>query len=72
MDINGHEVAVSPDRRYGFVPIYGNSGVGKPGTDGATVQVVDLNLARTVRLIDLGKPVRPHCAKFGPDGNALC
>lgn len=69
VDINGHEVAVSPDRHYGFVPIYGNSGVGKPGTDGATVQVVDLNLARTVRLIDLGKPVRPHCAKFGPDGN---
>src|SRR5580765_3584765 len=69
VDINGHEVAVSPDRRYGFVPIYGNSGVGKPGTDGATVQVVDLNLARTVRLIDLCKPVRPHCAKFGPDGN---
>src|SRR5690242_5750521 len=33
--INGHEVAVSPDSRYAYVPIYGNSGVGKPGTDGA-------------------------------------
>ena len=68
VDINGHEVAVSPDHRFGLVPIYGDSGVGKPGTDGATIHVVDLKTARTVRLIDLGKPVRPHCAKFGPDG----
>src|SRR5271166_5109252 len=32
VDINGHEVVVSPDGRFGYVPIYGNSGVGKPGT----------------------------------------
>jgi DNA-binding beta-propeller fold protein YncE len=68
VDINGHEVAVSPDRRLGYVPIYGDSGVGRPGTDGSTIHVVDLRTARTVKIIDLGKPVRPHCAKFGPDG----
>jgi hypothetical protein len=32
--ITGHEVAVSPDGRLAYVPIYGDSGVGKPGTDG--------------------------------------
>ena len=32
--ITGHEVAASPDGRRAFVPIYGNSGVGSPGTDG--------------------------------------
>ena len=68
VDVNGHEVAVSPDHKFGYVPIYGNSGVGKPGTDGATIAVVDLRAARAVRIIDLGKPVRPHCARFGPDG----
>jgi len=68
VDVNGHEVVVSPDHKFGFVPIYGNSGVGKPGTDGATIEVVDLRAGRAVRIIDLGKPVRPHCAKFGPDG----
>ena len=68
MDVNGHEVVVSPDHKFGYVPIYGNSGVGKPGTDGATIEVVDLRSARAIRIIDLGKPVRPHCAKFGPDG----
>jgi YVTN family beta-propeller protein len=68
VDINGHEVAVAPNHRFGYVPIYGDSGVGKPGTDGSTIQVVDLRAGRTVKIIDLGKPVRPHCAKFGPDG----
>ena len=68
VDVNGHEVAVSPDHKFGYVPIYGNSGVGKPGTDGSTVEVVDLKSARAVRIIDLGKPVRPHQARFGPDG----
>jgi YVTN family beta-propeller protein len=68
VDINGHEVAVSSDGRFGYVPIYGNTWVGKPGSNGSTIQVVDLRRARTVAVIDLGKEVRPHCAHFGPDG----
>jgi YVTN family beta-propeller protein len=66
--VNGHEVAVSPDSRFAFVPIYGNSGVGKPGTDGATIDIVDLHDRKLAATIDLGKPLRPHCAEFGPDG----
>ena len=68
VDINGHEVAVAPDGHLGYVPIYGDSGVGRPGTDGSTIHVVDLHTARAAKIINLGKPVRPHCAKFGPDG----
>jgi len=68
VDINGHEVAVSPDGHFGYVPIYGNTWVGKPGSNGSTIQVVDLRRARTVAVIDLGKEVRPHSAHFGPDG----
>jgi YVTN family beta-propeller protein len=66
--INGHEVAVSPDGKFAYVPIYGNSGVGKPGTDGRTIDIIDLHTDTVAGHIDLGKPVRPHCAKFGPDG----
>ncbi|MGC1483017.1 MAG: hypothetical protein WA789_04420 [Candidatus Acidiferrum sp.] len=66
--INGHEVAVSPDSRFAYVPIYGNSGVGKPGTDGTTIDVIDLPERKLVGTIELGKPLRPHRAEFGPDG----
>ena len=65
VDINGHEVAVSPDGRFGYVPIYGNTWVGKSGSNGSTIHVVDLRRGRTVGVIDLGKEVRPHCAHFG-------
>ncbi len=68
VDINGHEVIGSPDGKLAYVPIYGNSGVGKPGTDGSTVEIIDIASGRAMHIIDLGKRVRPHCAKFGPDG----
>ena len=68
VDINGHEVAVSPDGHFGYVPIYGNTWVGMPGSNGSTIHVVDLREGRTVAVINLGKEVRPHCAHFGPDG----
>src|SRR5436309_15363450 len=66
--VNGHEVMVSKDGRFAFVPIYGNSGVGRPGTDGSTIDVVDLQGRKLAATIDLGKPLRPHRAEWGPDG----
>jgi YVTN family beta-propeller protein len=66
--VNGHELAVSPDGRFAYVPIYGNSGVGRPGTDGRTIDIVDLREHKLAGTIELGKPVRPHCARFGPNG----
>ena len=66
--INGHEVAVSPDSHFAYVPIYGNSGVGRPGTDGATIDIIDLRERKLAATMDLGKPLRPHEPAFGPDG----
>ena len=37
----GHEVTGSPDGKFAIVPIYGNSGVGKPGTDGKNIVIAD-------------------------------
>lgn len=62
--ITGHEVAASPDGRTAFVPIYGNSGVGKPGTDGQEILVIDLPSRKVIHVIDLGHGVRPHKAVF--------
>ena len=66
--VNGHEIAASPDGRTLYVPIYGNSGVGKPGTDGSTIDVIDVAARKKVATIDLGRPLRPHKDVFGPDG----
>jgi YVTN family beta-propeller protein len=67
----GHEVAASPDGRLAFVPIYGNSGVGKPGTDGTNIVVVDVASHKVVGEIDFGYGARPHCAVFGPRDGLL-
>lgn len=69
--ITGHEVAASADGRLAYVPIYGNSGVGKPGTDGSNMVVIDLRLRKIVGNIDFGHGVRPHCAVFGPRDGLL-
>jgi YVTN family beta-propeller protein len=66
--VTGHEVVASPDGRTAYVPIYGDSGVGRPGSDGRTLDVIDLVARRRVATIDFGRPERPHCAQFGPDG----
>ena len=66
--ITGHEVAASPDGKLAFVPIYGNSGVGKPGTDGRNIVVIDVAAHKIVGNIQFDHGVRPHCAVFGPDG----
>jgi YVTN family beta-propeller protein len=69
--ITGHEVIASPDGRTAYVPIYGNSGVGKPGTDGQTLAVIDVSTRQLIHTIDFGRPVRPHCPKFGPKNGML-
>src|SRR6266550_842172 len=50
--ITGHEVAVSPNGRLAYVPIYGNSGVGRPGTDGSNMVVIDIAARKIVDKMD--------------------
>jgi YVTN family beta-propeller protein len=69
--VTGHEVAASPDGRTAFVPIYGNSGVAKPGTDGSTMAVIDLPSRKVVGTVDFGHGVRPHCAVYDPVSKLL-
>jgi YVTN family beta-propeller protein len=69
--ITGHEVIASPDGRFAYVPIYGNSGVGAPGTDGTNMIVVDIATRKIVGNVDFGHGVRPHCPIFGPKDGLL-
>ena len=69
--VTGHEVAASADGKRAFVPIYGDSGVGMPGTDGSTLAVIDLSERKVIHTIDFGHGVRPHCAVLGPKDGLL-
>jgi YVTN family beta-propeller protein len=69
--VTGHEVAASPDGKRAFVPIYGNSGVGRPGTNGSTMSVIDLVSRKIVGMVDFGHGVRPHCAIYDRNSGML-
>jgi DNA-binding beta-propeller fold protein YncE len=69
--VTGHEVAASPDGKLAFVPIYGDSGVGKPGTDGSSMAVIDLTARKVVATVDFGHGVRPHMPLYEPVNGML-
>src|SRR5271168_3976398 len=66
-----HEVAASLDGKLAYLPIYGDSGVGRPGSDGRTMVVIDIASQKIVDTIDFGSAyagaaVRPHLPVMGP------
>ncbi len=69
--VTGHEVIASPDGRTAYVPIYGDSGVGKPGTDGTHIVAIDLAAKKVTGTVDFGRGIRPHCPMFGPTNGML-
>ena len=64
--VHGHEIAASSDGRTAFVPIYGSTGVGKPGIDGHDMLLIDLASREIVGDIDFGHGVRPHYPVLDP------
>jgi YVTN family beta-propeller protein len=66
--VSGHEIALSSDRRFAYVPIYSDAVLGDPGHDGRTIDIIDLKTLEVTGSIDLGRTLRPHQAAFGPDG----
>ena len=66
--ITGHEVATSADGRFAYVPIYGDSGVGLPGTNGRNMVVIDVASHKVIGNVDFGHGIRPHLPVWGPDG----
>src|SRR5579863_5216787 len=53
----GHEVTTTPDGQLAFLPLYGDSGVGKPGTNGQTILIINLGKRAIEGRIDLGHGV---------------
>jgi YVTN family beta-propeller protein len=69
--VTGHEVTASPDGKVAYVPIYGDSGVGKPGTNGQNMVVIDIASRKVVGNVDFGHGIRPHCPVFDKKGGLL-
>src|SRR5579859_4963583 len=70
-DITGHEVAASADGNVAYVPIYGNSSVGEPGSDGQELVAIDIASRKVVKRLDFGHAVRPHCVVLNPHDGML-
>jgi DNA-binding beta-propeller fold protein YncE len=70
-DGHGHEIVATPDGRIAFLPIYGNSGVGRPGTDGRLMQVIDVPSRKIIATVDFGHGVRPHQPVLDPTHQLL-
>ena len=69
--VTGHEIAVSPDGKTAFVPLYGDSGVGRAGTDGSSISVIDIASRKIVHTIAFPHGVRPHQPRFDATGKIL-
>lgn len=72
-----HEVVATADGKRAFVPVYGDANVGQPGTDGRTIDVLDLRELDDKKVkddkgqhvtIDLGDDARPHDVALGVEG----
>jgi YVTN family beta-propeller protein len=61
-----HEAAVSPDGKTAYVPVYGDSGVGAPGSDGREMLFVDVASRKVTGKVDFGHGVRPHLPIVDP------
>ena len=58
--VHGHEVVASADGKTAYLPIYGRTGVGKPGVDGHEMLVIDVPSHAVVGRVEFGHGVRPH------------
>jgi DNA-binding beta-propeller fold protein YncE len=69
--ITGHEVTTSPDGRTAYLPIYGDAGVGRAGTDGHEMLVIDIPSRKITGTVDFGHGVRPHLPVYDTHRNVL-
>lgn len=68
MGISPHEAAFSLDGRYAYVPVYGSSGVGQPGTDEHILHFIRTSDCKEIGAVDTGNYKRPHGIAVGRSG----
>lgn len=68
MGISPHEAAFSADGRVAYVPVYGSTGVGKPGTNEHVIHFVRTSDGEIVSTLDTHEYKRPHGIVVGHSG----
>jgi len=69
--VHVHEAATSLDGRTAYLPVYGSTGVGKPGIDGHEMLILDIPSHTITSRVDFGHPVRPHLPILDPASGLL-
>jgi YVTN family beta-propeller protein len=76
LDIGGppHELAISPDHRTAYIPIYGDGVYGANPHPGHVIAVVDLATRKLTGTIDVSPSIAPHGLKVDASGTlyAVC
>ncbi len=68
LGISPHEGEFSTDGRTVYVPTYGSSSVGQPGTDEHVITFIRTSDCQTVATLDTGEYTRPHYVQVGKSG----
>jgi DNA-binding beta-propeller fold protein YncE len=63
-----HELAISPDRKTAYVPLYGDGVYGRNPNPGHTIVVIDLPSRRVTGAIDLSPNLAPHGLQVDESG----
>jgi len=67
-DANPHDVAISPDHRTAYVPIYGDGVYGRNPHPGHSIDIVDLASRKITGTMDISPYQAPHDIKIDPAG----
>ena len=69
--VAGHEVIASFGGKTAYVPIYGDSSAGDPGSDGSELVAIDLLSHKVVNHLSFNHGVRPHDPVLNPHDGLL-
>jgi YVTN family beta-propeller protein len=76
VDIGGppHELAISPDHKFAYIPIYGDGVYGANPHPGHVIAIVDLTTRKMTGTIDVSPAIAPHGLRVDANGTlyAVC
>jgi YVTN family beta-propeller protein len=71
LDIAPHDLAISPDHKTVYVPIYGDGVYGRNPHPGHTIAILDLTTRQVTGTIDVSPYEAPHGIQIDSSGNTL-